>query len=144
MLAPVLEEAARERNMTLAKLDTDANPRVSAEYGIRGIPAVKAFRNGHVVAEFVGALPPAQVAAFLDELTKPPVSETLQDDPEVADALQRGDYEHALETLLARLAAADPSERPAIRDLMVSIFNELGQEHPLASSYRRRLAAALY
>ncbi len=111
-LAPVLEEAARERGVTLAKLDVDANTQVASEYGIQGIPAVKAFRNGHVVAEFVGAQPPVNVAAFLDELTKPPVGETLDDDPEVAAALQAGDYEGALGTLLDRAEAApDPRRR---------------------------------
>ena len=144
-LAPVLEQACADRSVTLAKLDVDANQRIALEYDIRGIPAVKAFRNGHVVAEFVGAQPPARVAAFLDELTKPPVAETLADDPEVADALAAGDYERALQTLLARLeAATDAGAREEIRDLMVRIFLELGQEHPLASSYRRRLASALY
>jgi|SRR5919198_1012652 putative thioredoxin len=144
-LAPVLEQACADRSVTLAKLDVDANQRIALEYDIRGIPAVKAFRNGHVVAEFVGAQPPARVAAFLDELTKPPVAETLADDPEVADALAAGDYERALQTLLARLeAATDAGAREEIRDLMVRIFLELGQEHPLASSYRRRLAASLY
>jgi putative thioredoxin len=143
-LGPVLEEATRERGVTLAKLDTDANPHVSAQFGIRGIPAVKAFRNGHVVDEFVGALPPARVAAFLDDLTKPPVAETLEDDPEVADALQAGDYERALELLLGRVETADASEREGLRDVMVRIFGELGPEHPLAASFRRKLAAALY
>jgi putative thioredoxin len=144
-LAPVLEQACADRSVTLAKLDVDANQQIALEYDIRGIPAVKAFRNGHVVSEFVGAQPPTRVAAFLDELTKPPVAETLADDPEVADALAAGDYERALETLLARLeAAADAGAREGIRDLMVRIFLELGQEHPLASAYRRRLASALY
>ena len=143
-LAPVLEKACAERSVTLAKLDVDANQRIALEYDVRGIPAVKAFRGGHVVAEFVGAQPPAQVAAFLDELTKPPVAETLEDDPEVADALAAGDYERALQTLLSRFEAADGDERNEIKDLMVRIFVELGQEHPVATSYRRRLAAALY
>jgi putative thioredoxin len=143
-LAPVLEQACAERGVTLAKLDVDANQRIGLEYDVRGIPAVKAFRNGHIVAEFVGAQPPARVAAFLDELTRPPVAETLEDDPEVAEALAAGDYERALETLLARLEAADGEQRAEIRDLMVRIFLELGQEHPVASAYRRRLAAALY
>jgi putative thioredoxin len=144
-LAPVLEQACDERGVTLAKLDVDANQQVALEYDIRGIPAVKAFRNGHVVAEFVGAQPPTRVAAFLDELTKPPVAETLTDDPEIANALAAGDYKRALETLLGRLeAVGNADERGEIRDLMVRIFLELGQEHPLASSYRRRLAAALY
>jgi putative thioredoxin len=145
MLAPVLESATAERGITLAKLDTDANPQVAAEYGIRGIPAVKAFRNGHVVAEFVGAVPPARVAAFLDDLTKPPVAESLEDDPEVAVALQAGDYQTALETLLRRAEVADDhATRDAIRELMVRIFLELGQDHPLAASFRKKLAAALY
>ena len=144
-LAPVLEQACADRGVTLAKLDVDANQRIALEYDVRGIPAVKAFRNGHVVAEFVGAQPPARVGAFLDELTKPPVAETLEDDPEVASALAAGDYDRALQTLLERLeAAADAGAREEIRDLMVRIFLELGQEHPLASSYRRRLASALY
>jgi len=144
-LAPVLEEAARERGVTLAKVDVDANQRVALEYEIRGIPAVKAFRNGHVVAEFVGAQPPARVAAFLDELTKPPVAATLEDDPEVAEALGARDYERALQILLDRIQEAPDAEtRDANRELMVRIFLELGQEHPVASTYRRRLASALY
>jgi thioredoxin len=143
-LAPVLEEACAERGVTLAKLDVDANQRIGLEYDVRGIPAVKAFRNGHVVAEFVGAQPPARVAAFLDELAKPPVAETLEDDPQVAEALAAGDYERALQTLLDRLDSADDGRREEIRDLMVRIFLELGQEHPLASSFRRRLAAAMF
>ena len=143
-LAPVLEQACTERGVTLAKLDVDANQQIALEYDIRGIPAVKAFRNGHVVAEFVGAQPPARVSAFLDELTKPPVAESLADDPEVAEALAAGDYERALQTLLDRLEAADADKREEIRDLMVRIFLELGQEHPIASAYRRRLATSLY
>jgi putative thioredoxin len=143
-LAPVLEQAAEERGVTLAKVDVDANQQVALEYGIRGIPAVKAFRNGHVVSEFVGAQPPTRVAAFLDELTKPPVADSVDDDPEVAAALAAGDYERALQTLLDRFASADAEGRDSIRDLMVRIFQELGQEHPVASSFRRRLAAAMY
>jgi len=143
-LAPVLEEAARERGVTLAKVDVDSNMQVAGEYDVRGIPAVKAFRNGHVVAEFVGAQPPARVAAFLDDLAKPPVADTLTDDPEVAAALQAGNYELALETLLGRVEDADPAQRDGVRDVMVKIFGELGQEHPLAASFRRKLAAALY
>ena len=139
MLAPVLEEATRERAITLAKLDTDANQQTAAEYGIRGIPAVKAFRNGHVVAEFVGARPKAGVEAFLAELTKPGVVETT-DDPELKAALEQNDYERAFELLLARVGDA-PEET---REQMVALFGELGHEHPLTAQYRRRLAAAIY
>jgi len=65
MLTPVLEQQTSEQGVTLAKIDVDANQEVAREYGISGIPAVKAFRNGQVVAEFVGAQPAARVKAFL-------------------------------------------------------------------------------
>src|SRR5256885_4954154 len=69
-LTPALEKAAgaREGRVDLAKLDTDANQQLAAAFGIRGIPAVKAFRNGQIADEFTGAIPPAQVEAFFDRL----------------------------------------------------------------------------
>jgi putative thioredoxin len=69
-LSPILEQAAadREGQVVLAKLDTDANQRLAAEHRIQGIPAVKAFKDGKVVAEFVGVQPPARVAEFFDNL----------------------------------------------------------------------------
>ena len=67
-LTPALEKAAgsREGRVDLAKLDTDANQQLAAAFDIRGIPAVKAFRDGKIAAEFTGAIPPAQVEAFFD------------------------------------------------------------------------------
>jgi putative thioredoxin len=69
-LGPALEKAAASRDgkVVLAKVDTDENPGMSERFGIQGIPAVKAFRDGEVVAEFVGALPAAQVEQFFDGL----------------------------------------------------------------------------
>ena len=69
-LGPILEREASKRSdkLELVKLDVDANPAVSRTYGIRGIPAVKAFRKGRVVSEFVGAQPAAAVERFLDSL----------------------------------------------------------------------------
>ena len=144
MLGPVLETETETRGVSLAKIDVDSNPQTAGLYGISGIPAVKAFRHGQVVAEFVGAQPPARVQAFLDELTQPSLAETL-DDPEIADALKAENYELALQTLLARVeTVTTPEERNAARELMLAIFKELGQEHPLASTYRRKLAAAIF
>ena len=50
------------------KVDTDANQRLSQAFGIQSIPAVKAFKDGKVVDEFIGAQPPATVERFLDGL----------------------------------------------------------------------------
>ena len=59
-------------------------------------------------------------------------------------ALDAGETERALELLLAALSDADASLRDRIRQVMVGVFTDLGQDHPLSAEYRRRLAAALY
>jgi putative thioredoxin len=139
-LGPVIEAATTEKGVALAKLDVDSNPSVARRFNISSIPAVKAFRNGHVVAEFVGARSRQSVEAWLDELVKPPVAEQV-DDPELAALLADGDYQSAFDVLLARVGNGD---REASRDLMVELFGELGHEHPLTVQYRRKLATALY
>jgi putative thioredoxin len=69
LLGPVLDKLAAEYRgaFQLAKLDTEANPIAAAHYSIRSIPAVKLFENRKVTDEFVGALPEAQVRAWLDK-----------------------------------------------------------------------------
>jgi putative thioredoxin len=69
-LTPALEAAAtaREGRVELAKVDVDANQRISALFRIQGIPAVKAFRDGRVASEFTGVMPPAEVERFFDAL----------------------------------------------------------------------------
>jgi thioredoxin len=138
MLTPVLERevAARAGTIALAKVDIDANPALADRYGVRGIPAVKAFRRGHVVREFVGAQPPQAVADFLDALVAPSGAQELLAEGE--------DYEEVLERLLAEVNEADPERREEIRKQMLAVFEELGPEHPLTVKYRRRLASALY
>jgi putative thioredoxin len=77
-LTPVLEDAVADRGgaVELVKVDTDANQQLAAAFRIQGIPAVKAFKDGQVVAEFTGAQPPANVERFLDGLV-PSEAETL-------------------------------------------------------------------
>jgi putative thioredoxin len=69
-LTPALEaaEAARDGKVVLAKVDVDANQALAARFGVQGIPAVKAFRDGTIVNEFVGAVPKAKVDELFDSL----------------------------------------------------------------------------
>lgn len=71
MLGPILERLANEPNsgFLLAKLNTDQNQMIASQYNIRGIPAVKAFRDGQVVDEFVGAQPEPMVRQFIQRVT---------------------------------------------------------------------------
>jgi putative thioredoxin len=214
-LTPALEAAIAKRagKVELAKVDVDANQSLAASFGVQGIPAVKAFRDGKVVAEFTGAIPPAQLEKWLDTLVPSPADELVASgdedslrkalalDPTHGEAaaglgkilLARGDtgealelleplrgdfraeglaararlsgangegpddllapafaawdsedYESALEALQEAIAAAgDPDRRDLIRAMMVGIFAELGADHELARTHRRRLAATL-
>jgi putative thioredoxin len=69
-LGPLIEDAVgrREPDVVLAKVDIDANPGLAQQFQVMSIPAVKAFKDGQVVEEFVGLVAPAQMEAFLDTL----------------------------------------------------------------------------
>jgi thioredoxin len=152
MLGPVLENEAESRagEFALVKVDVEANPELALRYQIQGIPAVKAFRDGEVVREFLGAQPAAAVAQFLDELTGPTAAERLLDElgasgelPAVVMALEYNDHKRALELLLEAINAADVEQRERLLALTIGLFGELGHEHPLTMRYRRQLAASL-
>jgi putative thioredoxin len=120
-LTPALEaaEAARGGRVLLAKVDVDANPSLGARYEVQGIPAVKAFHDGEVVDEFVGAVPRAKVESLFDALVPSAADELLEKGdelslreateleprrPEIAVALarrrlERGADEEALEAV---------------------------------------------
>jgi putative thioredoxin len=218
-LSPALEkaEAARAGKVVLAKVDVDANQQLAAVFKVQGIPAVKAFRDGQVVSEFVGAQPEEIVRRFLDQVlpseadrraaagrgaASPEEAEAafraaLAEDPSHPEAaaglagllLERsqaeearsvlapalpspevrrlraeldlraaaaeagevgaaaraalaGDHRHALDRALALIR--EDGHRESARELMLRVFEVLGDEHPVTREYRPRLAAALF
>jgi putative thioredoxin len=222
ILGPVLERLAEEYRgrLVLAKLDVDANPSLANRFGIQGIPAVMAFREGRVVSEFVGVQPESVLRRFLDDLVPSEADDVVavaradeeRGAPEAAEAGYRkaldlrpdhqgaavglarllaeaGRAEEARALLArvpgaeggravaarldlvevaaapggvgdaARAAAAgehrlaleralelldDGEDRDRARELMVRVFEVLGEDHALTREYRPRLARALF
>jgi putative thioredoxin len=152
-LTPVLEQEVQSRDgaVVLAKVDVDANPGLSATFRVQGIPAVKAFRDGRVASEFVGARGPAAVAAFVDELLAPPKINAVMDElresrelPNVLAALEAEQPQRALDLILDEIPGSPPERRERLRELAVAVFEHLGHDDPITVTYRRRLASALY
>ena len=208
-LTPALEaaEAARGGEVVLAKVDVDANQAISARYRVQGIPAVKAFRDGDVASEFVGAVPKARVEEFFDSLVPSRADELLAAGDELSpreaseleprradiavalararlergaedealaavephrgdfgadgiaarvrlakagvaddafEALDRGERDAALESLLEAIGDAEGETREDLRRAAIGILSEGDQADPTAREYRRRLATALY
>jgi putative thioredoxin len=115
-LSPALEaaETKRDGEVVLAKVDTDANQALAARFGIQGIPAVKAFRDGQVVDEFVGAVPPAKVEDFFDGLAPSRADQLLAAGDELslreASELEPRRVDIALALAEARLARGAEAE----------------------------------
>ncbi len=99
-LAPIIEQVAGRRGdeVVLAKVDIDANPGLARQFEITGIPAVKAFRDGAVVAEFTGMQSPASVEAFFNRVL-----------PSAVDKLVAAGDEDSLREALVRDAGSTPA-----------------------------------
>jgi putative thioredoxin len=111
-LGPMLERAvsATDGAVELAKVNVDDNPRIAQSFGVQSIPAVFAIHGGKVVDQFVGALPEAQVAAFVQKLL-PALSE--------ADALAALGDEASLRQAL-ELEPGHQEATEALADVLIS------------------------
>jgi putative thioredoxin len=178
-LTPVIESAVEGHHgdVELVKVDVDQSPRTAAAYGIQGIPAVKAFKDGRVADEFTGALPKPMVESFLRGLLPSEADRLVEQGDEASlrralelepnhpgavagiarlelsgdeaagpalAAIEAGDTERGLQMLLDAVRSASGETRDRLREVMVGVFRDLGQDHPLAQRYRRELAQVLY
>ncbi len=129
-LGPMLEKAVADTDgaVALAKVNVDENPRVAQTFAVQSIPAVFAISNGQVVDQFIGALPEAEVTAFIQRLAPAPseadnlvaagdevsLRKALELEPDHGGAIEtlarllidRGDAAEAL-TILARIPDTD-------------------------------------
>ena len=111
-LKPLLEKLAEEYKgrFLLAKVNADENQALAAQFGVRGIPSVKAVSNGQIINEFSGALSESAIREFLDKILP------SQGELKRLDALkhyENGDTETA-ETLLTEALALDPDNHEII------------------------------
>jgi putative thioredoxin len=131
-LGPLLErlEVAYGGRFKLAKLNSDEQPEIAGQlsqaFGVRSIPFCVLFDQGQPVDGFVGALPEAQIRAFLDRHV-PSAEEMLADaEAEVAEELAAaGDADAALERL-QQAVAIDPANDDARHDY-VKLLLERGE-----------------
>jgi putative thioredoxin len=120
-IGPLLDRLADENKgaFIVAKINVDENPRLSTEFGVRSIPAIKAIADGEIVDEFVGALPESAVREFVRRLL-PSEADRLAEDARAAE--DGGD-----------MAAAEPLYREAL---------ERDPNHPRARLGLGRILAA--
>jgi putative thioredoxin len=114
-LGPVLEQLAEEQSgeIKVVKVNTDENQDLAQQFQIRSIPAVKLFRGGRVIDEFIGALPLSRVREFLE----PHLPQASAAEHDTARQLAaQGDLTGATARLRA-LAEQDPANLDARRDL---------------------------
>lgn len=69
MITPVLQQIAVEKadTVTIAKLNVDANPDITASYRVRALPTLMLFKNGVIVDQVKGALPKAAIEKWISE-----------------------------------------------------------------------------
>ena len=116
ILKPLLEKLASEYGgkFILAKVNSDENQELSQRYGVRGIPAVKAFMGGEAVDEFTGALPEGQVREFIVRLIPSP-AEPLR--LQALSLAEQGDIGGARK-LLAEAINLDPANDTTYLDFI--------------------------
>ncbi|NCS64903.1 MAG: co-chaperone YbbN [Hydrogenophilales bacterium CG03_land_8_20_14_0_80_62_28] len=123
-LKPILEKLAEEYQgrFILARIDSDQNQALAAQFGVKGIPAVKAVVDGQIVDEFSGALPEGAVREFIDRIIPSPAAALRA---QAVVLRQSGDLEGALATI-GQASQLDPGNE-AVRLDAAEILAEHGQ-----------------
>jgi putative thioredoxin len=138
-LGPVLETVAGTfaGRVKLVKINSDENQELSTTFGVRSIPNVIAFKDGRMVAQFLGAVPESQVRTIFEKLLPSPAEEALRKAEELLAANAIDEAEQMLGAV-----KGDPSLAPRVAALRQAItFARAGKDGPSEADLRARLAA---
>ncbi|MBT8419394.1 MAG: thioredoxin [Gammaproteobacteria bacterium] len=113
MLAPILDKLADEfaGAFIVAKVDTDEQRQLAAQYGVQSLPTVKVFRNGTVVDEFLGAQPEGSIRQVLDRHVE---RESDRVRTQAMSVHGQGKTKEAVELLRGALASDPANERVSL------------------------------
>jgi len=120
-LGPLLEQITMESSgaFRLAKVDDDANPNLAIQYGVRTIPTVKAFSQGQIVNEFVGAQPENRVRDFFAKITPPsPFGLAI----EKAESMLKNYQWHEAEEIYRDLIDQNPDQKSILLGLAKALL----------------------
>ena len=67
-IGPVLQAVAQEREILVAKVDTEKNSATAAQLGVRSIPALFIYHNGKIVSQKTGSMPKPKLLSWIDEV----------------------------------------------------------------------------
>lgn len=135
VLGPLLEKLAKEAqgSFRLAKVDVDQNPNLSTKFSIRSIPAVKAFKEGRIVSEFVGAQPEPRLREFIQALVPSEESLTI----EKGYGLLAMGRHHEAETTFRKVLSTSPTQPSALLGLVKCLIlqGNLGEIDAIIHSF---------
>lgn len=150
MLMPVLAKLAEEfqGGFHLAKVNTDLEQALAAQFGVRSLPTVKVFSKGHVVDEFMGALPETEVRRFIEKHVESDADRivaeatALQQNGRTDDAISvLQDYlEHNADDDPVRVALAGVCIESGLLDNARVVLNGVSSGGKLDSQYKSCLA----
>jgi len=137
-LGPTLDKVAEAfgGRVKLVKINSDENPELSQAFNIRSIPNVIAFKAGRAVAQFMGAIPEAQVRDFFGQLVPSAGEESLR---AAEAALAAGKIDAAAELLAQVPRDIALAERIAALERGIS-FAKAGADAPGEEELRDALA----
>ena len=139
-LGPVLDQLAAETTgLKVVKLNTDEESSIAGQYAIRSIPAVKLFRDGRVVDEFIGAQPLGTVRQFVQRHLPKGSATELQ-----AARSLRARHQEGIDTLLATAQRNRRYATGAGKQDLLEAFVLAAADEALVATARRRLAALLH